>query len=143
MKKFKTLETLLLVGALTLSSSVIALASVNENTIQGQAKDGYVVDSVAYDTAELVGISPRATVVMNSWVERYRNSSSNNYYASGGVHLINNANGLDVYHSTTVTLEKGSTTLVTSGKAYGTGNVEATTSGATPTAGSAHVYYSY
>jgi hypothetical protein len=69
-------------------------------------------------------------------------STNNQYYASGSVNVINNATGAGVYHSTTVRLESGSTVLVTTGKIYGTGDVGGTT-GNTPTAGTAKIYYAW
>jgi hypothetical protein len=104
-------------------------------------------DGGAYGIAELDPASkplPRPAMVTDSFAERRGTSNGMYYYAAGYATVMNGEN--PYYHYTTVTLEKGDTTLVTSGRVYGTGKVSAETGYIDQEGNSstkAHVYYGW
>ena len=88
-------------------------------------------------------LQARVAKLLNSSVSRYVDHSTGQYYAKGATRVVESTTGKDLYHKTTVTLEKWGwifTTKYVEASKWGTGEVWATT-GKTPNAGSPYVYW--
>lgn len=88
-------------------------------------------------------LQARVAKLLNSSVSRYVDHSTGQYYAKGATRVVESTTGKDLYHKTTVTLEKRGwifTTKYVEAAKWGTGEVWATT-GTTPNAGNPYVYW--
>ena len=127
------------------SGNLFALASTLDRIEPQEPLPGFELDLVEYDTAIYNGEAPQPRVakLLSSGVSRYVDHSTGQYYASGATRVVESTTGKDLYHKTTVTLEKRGwlfTTTYVRESEWGTGEVWATT-GKTPNAGSPYVYW--
>lgn len=127
------------------SGHLFASASTLDRIEPQEPLPGFELDLVEYDTATYNGEAPqpRVATLLSSGVSRYVNHSNGQYYAKGATRVVESTTNKDLYHKTTVTLEKKVlfvTNTLVSASQWGTGEVWATT-GTTPTAGTPHVYW--
>ena len=118
------------------TGNFFASASTLDRIEPQEPLPGFELDLVEYDTAVYNGEAPqpRVATLLSSGVSRYVDHSTGQYYAKGATRVVESTTKDDLYHKTTVTLEKRglifTTTYVKASK-WGTGEVWATT-GTTP-----------
>ena len=88
--------------------NLFASASTLDRIEPQEPLPGFGLDLVEYDTAIYNGEAPQSRVakLLSSGVSRYVDHSTGQYYASGATRVVESTTGKDLYHKTTVTLEK-------------------------------------